>query len=114
MGQAAKDQHKIRGVEMARPKKVKNIDVVVGETYFRDVAIDSVVVQKNEGQEGGWKVDRVTAEGLGTQMNEYAARVWAGQSVDLPKSERIHRVKEALKGQGYTDNDLQELRISNA
>lgn len=47
-------------------------------------------------------------------MNEYANRVWDGQSVDLPKPERIHRVKEALKGQGYSDTDLQYLRIGNA
>ena len=47
-------------------------------------------------------------------MNEYATRVWDGQSVDLPKSERINRVKEALKGQGYSEENLHELRIGNA
>lgn len=30
----------------------------------------------------------------------YAKRVWAGQSPDLPRNERIQRVVKALEGQG--------------
>ena len=78
---------------MARPKKVVE-PVVVGDA--------AQVVPTVGGLE------------YVAKMNEYAARVWAGQSVDLTKDERIHRVKEALKNQGYSDKDLQDLRIENA
>ena len=33
---------------------------------------------------------------------EYARRVWAGQSESLPEGERRWRVQRALEGQGWT------------
>ena len=84
---------------MARPKKVVKVEtVVVGDTGFHDVPVTK--------PEHEW-----VEVGRESHMNDYANRVWAGQSVDLPKSERIHRVKEALRGQGYTDIDLQDLKV---
>lgn len=32
----------------------------------------------------------------------YAERVWAGQSVDVPRKERLERVRKALEGQGLS------------
>lgn len=40
-----------------------------------------------------------------TEKNVYAARVFSGQSPDLPLGERVARVKAALRNQGYTDLD---------
>lgn len=88
MGQALKNQHKICGVEMARPKKV----------------VEEIQEAPTTNQDWHDVIDK---------MNEYAARVWDGQSVDLPKHERLRRVTEALKGQGYIDVDLQHLKVGN-
>lgn len=41
-------------------------------------------------------------EGLRRQAQAYANRVWAGQSVSLPRAERLRRVKSALEGQGMS------------
>lgn len=35
---------------------------------------------------------------------EYAMRIWNGQSPDLPISERVARINAALLAQGYADN----------
>ena len=36
--------------------------------------------------------------------NEYAMRIWDGQSPDLPVSDRVARINAALLAQGYPDN----------
>lgn len=36
--------------------------------------------------------------------NEYAMRIWNGQSPDLPVSDRVARINAALQAQGYPDN----------
>ena len=36
--------------------------------------------------------------------NEYAMRIWNGQSPDLPVSDRVARINAALLAQGYPDN----------
>jgi hypothetical protein len=36
------------------------------------------------------------------QAQAYANRIWAGQSVSLPRAERLRRVKSALEGQGMS------------
>lgn len=40
------------------------------------------------------------------KAQEYALRVWKGQSPDLPIKERIERVKKALEGQGMAFNGV--------
>jgi len=44
------------------------------------------------------------------EMNEYALRVWNGQSVSLPLNDRVYRVVAALKDQGL-DNQLDKLTL---
>lgn len=95
MGQALKDQHKICGVEMARPRKV------VEDIQAPEQAVQVVATTNQDWQDVIFK------------MNEYAERVWSGQSVDLPKHERLRRVTEALKGQGYVDVDLQHIKVGD-
>lgn len=36
-------------------------------------------------------------------MNAHALRIWDGQSIDLPRAERIERIKAGLIEQGYAD-----------
>ena len=38
-----------------------------------------------------------------TIMNTHALKIWQGQSVSLPKHERVRRIKAALVKKGYTD-----------
>ena len=51
--------------------------------------------------------DGIVVAGLGTDGNagnEYAMRIWDGQSPDLPVSDRVARINAALLAQGYPDN----------
>ena len=43
-------------------------------------------------------------------MNELAVRIWDGQSVSLPKKERLARINTALTAKGYEDI-LSELKV---
>ena len=40
-----------------------------------------------------------TLTGARSESDAYAARVWAGQSVDVPRGERVARIMAALEGQ---------------
>lgn len=43
-------------------------------------------------------------ESTSSAGQEYALRIWNGQSPDLPISERVARINAALLAQGYPDN----------
>jgi hypothetical protein len=48
---------------------------------------------------GGVPVAEVHFKGDPSKAQEYALRVWNGQNTDLPRSERLDRVRRALEGQ---------------
>lgn len=84
MDKAAEDQPILRRV--GRPKKIKPEVSVTVEEFLgpltgqpRTLAADSVAIAQ-----------------------EYANRVWAGQSISESRAWRLQRVKEALEGQGYS------------
>lgn len=53
-----------------------------------------------------------TLIGARSESDAYAARVWAGQSVDVPRAERIARVLAALKGQGLPTDGVKIPEVS--
>lgn len=59
---------------------------------FGDTVIQSDVLEK---------LVRPSA-GIDPRAQAYALRVWNGQSRDVPRSERLKRVKAALEGQGLS------------
>lgn len=42
-----------------------------------------------------------------SEAQDYAMRVWSGQSIDLPRNERVRRVKAALEVQGFPFEGVQ-------
>ena len=56
-------------------------------------------IQKEIERAGGVASDYSEVEA----MNAYAQRIWHGQSPDMPKHERIDRVKAGLIGQRWGD-----------
>lgn len=43
-----------------------------------------------------------SAEPIENKAQAYALRIWSGQSVDIPRAERIRRVTAGVEGQGMS------------
>jgi hypothetical protein len=65
-----------------------------GEGHYDDCPVGLGVVEANTFATWG-AADRRVLEA----SQAYALRVWEGQSVSLPRHERVERVKRALEGQ---------------
>jgi hypothetical protein len=53
------------------------------------------------------KVAAIEAPAIGESASQaYALRVWGGQSVDVPRAERIERCMNALRGQNLSTENI--------
>lgn len=94
-----------------RRKKVIEAPVELAPVVEETVVVveEPTVVVVEAPLPAGAPVSPTVEELAAVKMNAYAAKVWNGQSPDLPKGERIYRVMNALKDQGFTDTDKLEL-----
>jgi hypothetical protein len=78
-----------------------------GEGHYDDCPVGLGVVDLTPKQaaaqiEAGVKVMASLPETERAIAQAYAERVWDGQSVDVPRAEKLRRVEKALEGQGLS------------
>lgn len=83
MDEAAKDKPILRRV--GRPKKVEKVSTVA-----------EFIAPLNDAP----RTLEVTDAAVRARAQDYANRVWVGQSISEHRPWRVQRVKEALEGQG--------------
>jgi hypothetical protein len=73
--------------------------VGMGVDHPTYVDVDGVVHQSSTMLGIKREIEAALLDGLHQQAQAYALRVWNGQNRDLPRSERLDRVRRALEGQ---------------
>lgn len=81
MEQALEGAKQVHRVKRGRPAKVAAIEAPVSEPVY-------------------------TFTHVQTPAQDYAMRVWGGQSVDVPPAERIERCMNALRGQNLPTDGI--------
>ena len=81
MDEAAKDQSILRRV--GRPRKVASVEEFISMPVIEPVTLEPVMLEPD----------------TKAKAQEYADRVWAGQSISEHTAWRVQRVREALAGQ---------------
>jgi hypothetical protein len=71
-----------------------------GEGHYDDCPVQFGVADVVAAPEFDRELDRVAVRLALAQA--YAQRVWNGQSVDVPRAEKLRRVEKALEGQGLS------------
>lgn len=78
-----------------------------GEGHYDDCPVGLGVIEKaRDALHADRVMDAIRAEHpeamIAKKAQDYAIRVWSGQSVSLPRAERLRRVAKALEGQGLS------------
>lgn len=94
MDKATQDQHEVRSVRRGRPPKVR----IEPEQVVEPVQPEQVVSESIPPEPTVFD---------NRQALSLAKRIWAGQSPDLPRNERLARVARGLEAQGFAMDGIE-------
>lgn len=94
MDETNQDQHEVRSVRRGRPPKVR----IGPEQVVEPVQPEQVVSESIPPEPAAFE---------NRQALSLAKRIWAGQSPDVPRKERLARVARGLEAQGFTMDGIE-------